>query len=720
MAEAAPHPNTARDAVPIQEIIFSCGVCQATPSEVYATVESNHGFHSGSGEDDGIVTKMWIAECSHVSCSKHFEDGAIPFHPQDQAPKALCPTCIEDNGDKRPKELYSLRGVEQGQYDSAIPIEWFQCPPMKLDTSVPGMSAVRFQYVALSHYARKARIHWKQAESKLYASEKAHSQERKVRRLAQANVAKLEERVQVLEQSERQLQKWEGRKPMISHYLDRMGDMAKELRILRGQLRHLGYDVPEPQYTFEPYSGADEKHPREQHPAGNDLPPAQPGASPTIRPPVRQAIELENSSSARKRKREHFDDVQSLPQRADVHRPRGSSRDLMPPPLPRLNAVRPAVPAGPGSHEPPASRLSTFGRAMPAPRNTESAVYPSIRDHGEHNQATMHAPQSFHTSRPWQSEESNARRPLDRESDIIHHPKENGMGAQGQIHGVQPFSRLSINSPPRPQYRFSGQDGRGYDLTAHGDIGREDQNPQPFHHNPAYRNRVPKHSYDYSRDGVPSAERPSVRATPSPRKRHIEARPANSVISPFFKRGSTAVRAQPFQRPPAGARFARPVDELPSDAAAGYYSAGISAFSNPRFDRPPTERVGRPPSNDRLYRSYERPAAADLVRGNLHVPPPPSNARAQQGLQRFLHRPEVPSPRAPMAPPVQRNQQRILLPPSNYRPIQSTAGQDYALSQIHGVRGVGSQRGVARPLEPMLGSSRDLFSAAGARRSVRR
>lgn len=61
--------------VPLEELIFSCSICSATVSDVYKTGESNKGFHSGSGDDDGLVTKMWIADCSHVTCSKHLEGG---------------------------------------------------------------------------------------------------------------------------------------------------------------------------------------------------------------------------------------------------------------------------------------------------------------------------------------------------------------------------------------------------------------------------------------------------------------------------------------------------------------------------------------------------------------------------------------------------------------------------------------------------------------------
>lgn len=77
MASSSSKPDD--DEFPIEEIVFSCSVCQATVSEVYATVESNHGFHSGSGDGDGIVTKMWIGECSHITCGKHLENGGKLF-----------------------------------------------------------------------------------------------------------------------------------------------------------------------------------------------------------------------------------------------------------------------------------------------------------------------------------------------------------------------------------------------------------------------------------------------------------------------------------------------------------------------------------------------------------------------------------------------------------------------------------------------------------------
>jgi hypothetical protein len=78
MAYAEPtSDSSSAQILSLPEVIFSCDICQATVSEVYATSESNKGFHSGSGDDNGIVTRLWIAECSHVSCGKHLAGGCV-------------------------------------------------------------------------------------------------------------------------------------------------------------------------------------------------------------------------------------------------------------------------------------------------------------------------------------------------------------------------------------------------------------------------------------------------------------------------------------------------------------------------------------------------------------------------------------------------------------------------------------------------------------------
>jgi len=75
-AEPASDASSTRDA-DLPDIIFSCGVCQKTASEIYATTESNKGFQSDSGDEDGAVTRLWISECSHLMCGRHLPGGGM-------------------------------------------------------------------------------------------------------------------------------------------------------------------------------------------------------------------------------------------------------------------------------------------------------------------------------------------------------------------------------------------------------------------------------------------------------------------------------------------------------------------------------------------------------------------------------------------------------------------------------------------------------------------
>jgi hypothetical protein len=61
--------------VTLQDIVFSCEICHATIPEIYASPESNRGIHGGSREEQGIVTKLWITDCAHVTCTKHLNGG---------------------------------------------------------------------------------------------------------------------------------------------------------------------------------------------------------------------------------------------------------------------------------------------------------------------------------------------------------------------------------------------------------------------------------------------------------------------------------------------------------------------------------------------------------------------------------------------------------------------------------------------------------------------
>lgn len=57
----------------LEEIIFSCGICQATVSDLYPSDADDP--HSHSGDENGMGTKLWIANCVHIFCARHLDGG---------------------------------------------------------------------------------------------------------------------------------------------------------------------------------------------------------------------------------------------------------------------------------------------------------------------------------------------------------------------------------------------------------------------------------------------------------------------------------------------------------------------------------------------------------------------------------------------------------------------------------------------------------------------
>ena len=57
------------------DIIFSCHVCQATIAEIYESPERDRGFHHPKTSAEQIVPNFWLADCGHLTCSKHLEGG---------------------------------------------------------------------------------------------------------------------------------------------------------------------------------------------------------------------------------------------------------------------------------------------------------------------------------------------------------------------------------------------------------------------------------------------------------------------------------------------------------------------------------------------------------------------------------------------------------------------------------------------------------------------
>jgi hypothetical protein len=84
---------------------------------------------------------------------------APPFHPAGQAPRAVCPVCVNRQNNRALKQMYTISGFAEGQYDSEIPHRFFQCPPVALDTKDDGMDALRVCRQTPSHARGSTNTH---------------------------------------------------------------------------------------------------------------------------------------------------------------------------------------------------------------------------------------------------------------------------------------------------------------------------------------------------------------------------------------------------------------------------------------------------------------------------------------------------------------------------------------------------------------------------------
>ena len=57
------------------DIILSCTICQQPFPAIYAADDELRGLRKSDGPHDDRVTKLWLTECCHLSCGKHFEGG---------------------------------------------------------------------------------------------------------------------------------------------------------------------------------------------------------------------------------------------------------------------------------------------------------------------------------------------------------------------------------------------------------------------------------------------------------------------------------------------------------------------------------------------------------------------------------------------------------------------------------------------------------------------
>ncbi|KAK1068290.1 hypothetical protein LTR74_005788 [Friedmanniomyces endolithicus] len=699
----------AEEALPLELIVFSCGVCQAVLPEVYATKENNKGFHSDSGGENGVVSKLWIAECSHIMCGKHLPGGAAPFHPKGEQPRAPCLQC-QERGDHSLKDLYGIRGLDKSEMDTAIPPEWMQCPAIKLDGTVPGMEAVRFQYMNVARYAQRVTKCWKRSERQRNTTEAAYSKEHKQRRKLQDEMLGLKARIKALEVAEVKLQKWEARKPFINHYLQAVNDMsrlgfpnarpvpsadsASDIALMRSQLLQLGYDVPKRSYAFGSNNAA-----QSSVPAANGRPSKQ-----------GHNVSAAHNTSSSTRKRKLMEYTPDLPEHITTHmpRPRGESRELMPPPLPRPRqrtertaaapVARPHAVVKPFNH---AHDEQTWQREA-AGRRDEDESYPPSRlnaqalPFGPSRSNSMHQQHPHHHNAPYPLGFAPSRQWQHDVDDGHHNPPE-----QSAYRGREGLLTIPSNHPATRDTHHNA----GYGFVAHRSE-RPAQSPQPPHS----ANQI---------DQELSTGLGNRLGINSPAKHAVL--PVTSVDSPFFRRG--AAFGFPAECLPIEVRHMQSQYRIQDDANRTHPSHDY-AQAYPQRPSPNgstfADRLRQTVNHQAPYQMRPYQAATGLAySGDRDVPQTPRNS---QGLFQRLDLPQLPASYAHSMWQSNAHRGRVSLPPSPQIFGPAKGSQEKALSQIRGVKGVSSAGVRTGPNQsgPLYDAPRTLFSSAGGRRSVRR
>ncbi|KAI8934058.1 hypothetical protein NX059_008824 [Plenodomus lindquistii] len=232
--------------------IYACSLCCASFADVYeGHNESVRGLSDGINPKERVVTRMYLATCCHVFCSSHLEGGAPPFHPAGQRPKASCPVCTKEKGDREVRELYSVRGFNKDEYDPQIPPSWFTAPPIRLDGSEKEMEALRFQYIALIRYCQNTRAARKLMQNALAEAEHglsrlqdlASDQHDKVLSLQGENhhLQAEVERYRGLDVNPRDLETFRANKAAIRHYLKLVPLLLDQNEKMRERLASLGF-----------------------------------------------------------------------------------------------------------------------------------------------------------------------------------------------------------------------------------------------------------------------------------------------------------------------------------------------------------------------------------------------------------------------------------------------------------------------------------------------
>ncbi len=388
--------------------------------------------------------------------------------------------------------------------------------------------------------------------------------------------------------------------------------------------------------------------------------------------------------------------------------PRSNSRELMPPPLPRLRQgidrtaaapfVRSQAVAEPVDHfhdEHNWQREAAGGRDMNEPcsplrLNPQALPFRSSRCD------SMHQQHHYQHNVPYQ-----------------HGPAPN---REGQ------FNAENSHLDPTQQLTHREREGLLTFPSHHPEI-------RDTHHNtgdgfvaqrPERLAQTPQHLYSANQINQELSTGLSNRlGLISPAKR--SAPPVASVVSPFFKRCAAA--GSPGQRLPTGSFHIGSQYRIQDETDRTHLSDGYAQVHPQRrslIGSTFADRLRQTVHHHAPYQMRPHQAATGFAYPNdRDVPKTP---RSAQGLFERPHLPQLPPSYAHSMGQANAHRGRISLPPSRQTIGSAKGSQEKALSQICGVKGASSAgvRTSGNQSGPLYDAPRTVFSSAGGRRSVRR
>ena len=508
-----------------------------------------------------------------------------------------------------------------------------------------------------------------------------------------------------------------------------LNDISRDNERMRSQLMELGYDVPVRKYLFEPAGQSNST------PAQTENVPKHQNTPVAGLATVADPNEAQQSSSARKRKRDehlHSKLAQDIGHSRSL---RCLSRDLMPPPLPRTKPTH-LLPASESSRDNRAETLQaqslhSSGQQIRRPRQPPSTQ----RQFGQHDNSNMAYGYAM-SQQPVQAQ-------LDTSPGLQRQPQAFDQHIEPQKHfgrsGYVPHTRLDVNdhdvvSLSQLSLRSYDEDDTRIHRRPIGDHNYASQSIQPFPSE--YQNRA-THLSEQQREYYGLSPSRSVDQRQGLIHREVRSRVQSAMFapppqatphgqhtlasSPFFERDQPAFRPDTMQRSPARRNQAQLMAFDPAQGAlSGTTAIPRSLIESHGMNRSSyVDPPRRPGDHPTLYQrpQYQHDMATQRQHSNM-IPQTPRNSHG------LLMRPDRPPPvahRSPVESESRNYNKRITLPPSRGPPMPMATMQDETLSQVRGVRGVSSHRHIPgyQQASPHHNVARTLFSS-GPRQSVRR